>query len=108
MIECEHKWPYFITNRGIMSYFCTLHQKSVNDDICSECSDREGETRKDMVQVPNLPRRSDEEIKAIYKVCKGCPLLNPNTRLCKSMYPEPQPPDIVAQHPSIHCPEDRW
>jgi len=108
-MECHHRWPFFITNLGLQTWWCKLHHKSVNDDICSTCSDREGETPKDTITPPeDYPRRRDEEIEMIYQVCKGCPLLNKATKVCKSMHPEIHPTDIVAQHPSVHCPERKW
>lgn len=107
MIECKHKWQYVVTNRGITTFYCTLHQKSVNDEICSNCADCEGETLKPIVPEMAFPKRTDEEVRAIHGICKGCPLMTKD-HLCKKMYPENNPVDIVAQHPSNHCPEKLW
>jgi len=109
MIECEHRWPYFVTNRGLMTFHCSKHHRPINDDICSTCSDREGEMPKVPFTVDTaFPRRNEEEIQAVYQICKGCPRLHPEKKVCLNMYPEIHPPDIVAQHPSNHCPENKW
>lgn len=96
-----------ITNRGLNTQFCTLHMVSVNDDICSNCPDREGVIPIELKTL-DFPKRNPKEIEAIYNVCKSCPLLNAKTKICDKMHAEMHPTDIVAQHPSSHCPEGKW
>ncbi|MHC4302399.1 MAG: hypothetical protein ACYS7Y_34505 [Planctomycetota bacterium] len=106
-MECEHRWPFFVTNRGLQVWMCKKYQKSVNDDICSQCPDREGESPKGLEWPDDYPRREDEEIKAIYKVCQGCPLLK-DDKTCQGMGPEFFQVDIIAQAPTARCPEGKW
>jgi len=108
MIDCKHKWPMVITNRGFNTEFCTLYGKSVNDTICSQCEDCEGKTPKEHVPNVHFPRRNEEELQQIKQVCDGCPLLRLKHQTCKKMPGEDHPVDIVAQHPNNHCPEDKW
>ena len=108
MLQCKHKWEYIVLNRSLKTWFCSKHQKSVNDDICSECPDREGVCLKPPVEGFEFPSRTEEEIQAIYSVCKACPLHDLITKQCKGMKAEPHPTDVVAQHPSNHCPENLW
>lgn len=108
MLECKHKWPMVVTNRGLLTHWCTLHQKSVNDDICSECQDREGESLKPPMPALAFPTRTKEEIAAVYSICKSCPLMDAVDKTCNKMHPEIHPVDVVAQHPNNHCPEKLW
>ena len=106
-LTCRHKWQFQATNLGLNAWMCHLHNKSVNDDICSECPDREGDFPKPLADKMDFPSRTDEEIEAVYKVCKACPLLRADKR-CKKMPYHLHPMDIVAQHPATHCPEKKW
>lgn len=107
-MDCKHRWPMVVTNRGLRTWFCTLHQKSVNDDICGACTDREGECRHPPMPALEFPQRTPEEITAVYNICKQCPLLDIVNKTCKRMQPEIHPVDIIAQHPNNHCPENQW
>ena len=108
MIDCKHKWPIIITNRGITAQICTLHKKSVNDAICLACSDCEGQTHKEHLTEQGFPRRSEDELTQIRKVCDGCPLFNVVSQGCSKVAHELHPVDIVAQHPNNHCIENKW
>ena len=108
MIECKHKWPLPILNRGLDTQFCTLHAKSVNDTICLSCSDCEGHTPKEHTKDLGFPRRSEEEVDQIRKVCDACPLFKVLDQKCSKTLYEMHPVDIVAQHPNNHCPENLW
>lgn len=106
-IECQHRWPLIITNRGLKTWFCTLHQKSVNDEVCQACEDQEGKCLHPAIEIPEFPSRTPEEVAAVHSICKSCPLMNKD-HTCQKMHPEIHPVDIVAQHPSNHCPENLW
>lgn len=105
MIDCKHKNVIAILNNGVQCEMCHLLGRTVNDTICSKCKSREGEMARPPVEV-DFPRRSDEELRSITTTCYGCPLLKDH--MCSKMKQELNPPDIAAQHPSKHCPEDRW
>lgn len=108
MLDCEHKWGVQITNRGLDILYCTKHYKNVNDTICSQCPDRTGHMRKVPASPIAFPKRTPEEISAVYSVCQSCPLLVPLTQQCKKMPGELYPVDTVAQNPNNHCPEGKW
>ncbi len=107
MIECKHKHVMPVLNQGIYSEFCMLHRTFVNDSICNSCSDKEGTLARQPTAY-EFPRRNDQEIEQIHKVCEGCPLFNKLPQTCKKMTYNPQPTDIIAQNPSNHCPEGEW
>jgi hypothetical protein len=107
MIECMHQWPLQILNRGLSTIYCTKLKISVNNDICSNCEFCEGERPKQIAEKMDFPSRSKEEIQCIYNVCKRCPLHNA-LKICDKMPNELHPTDVVAQHPSNHCPEGHW
>lgn len=106
-VDCQHRWPMVVTNRGLVTWFCTLHQKSVNDEVCNACPDKEGKCLHPPIVEIDFPSRNPEEVKAIHNICKGCPLMNKD-HLCEKMQPEIHPVDIVAQHPNNHCPKHLW
>jgi hypothetical protein len=105
MLSCKHKTAIAILNNGVTSEFCALFGRTVNDTICSSCVNKQGEMAHPPVEV-DFPRRSDEELRVISDTCYGCPLLKDHR--CSKMKQELNPPDIAAQHPSKHCPEDLW
>lgn len=107
MIDCKHKWPMQVTNRGINITFCSLYQKSVNDTICSRCADCEGETPK-TVQVFSFPSRNQAELESIRGVCDACPIFQIASQRCTRMLGELHPVDILAANPSTHCPDKKW
>ena len=108
MIECKHKHRYAAVNRGIVVQLCRKHSKMVNDTICLNCKDQDG----NFDPLPDLETdflaRSPEEIKSTHTVCSGCPLFEARTQTCKSQPGESIPVDIVAQNPAEHCPENQW
>jgi hypothetical protein len=84
------------------------HKKFVNDAICSGCSDKEGEITSPVSDALAFPRRSDKELDIIQNVCEGCPLFKAASQTCSKNPGLPLPTSTLAQHPSQHCPEDKW
>jgi hypothetical protein len=107
MIRCSHKNVMVDLNRGVVTEMCLLHGKFVDDVICGDCSDCEDCDPKHIEDF-HFPRRSEEELSAVSKVCAGCPLRNVGTGRCQRMTGELLPILTLNQHPSTHCPEGNY
>lgn len=107
MIKCGHKHELGAVNKGIVVEKCLLYGNMVNDEICRNCKDRVDSFEAGPTLELDFLKRPDEEMQSVKKCCDSCPLFQASTQTCKSSF-ETIPVDVLAQNPSIHCPEGLW